>query len=494
MAGPFKDIFARLRKKPSQPDQEIEIRLNRLAELRDRALADMGDFGNHYDAASVIPPLPMEEAGPAPATQAEAPAAIDMSDLGPVVLLRRERELGVDWSDARSWFGGLPKLGGAPWPRGADGVPMHFVAQIRLADLAATHPGVPLPHSGSLAFFVQSGAVIHVPDDAQDFTPPPADLPPAYTEDGYPFDTPSILSRPTFPYWPIDFLPIDLPPRLRDTNNEELHDEICEALDEGVTAHVPRRQYALGTKTLTETYGVAPLPVWWDGAGHFIATLKKALLDAPRRGEQLAKVLGEGREYLAKLERSPEAGLEEIERQRRSIDLQEKKIAQFQAQLTQAPALQDALEGFAAGRAPWTPLTEEECAVLTDALHAARREYHEITSYHVPFDVNQLTALSLRKMMTGGEEAIAAMPDDALRAINTHYRLPSQGLQQMFGLGSSIQTVIYDNADKVLLLQLVYDDMMEWRWGDMGAFTFWITPEDLAASRFDRVEFAFECS
>ena len=40
MAGPFKDIFARLRKKPSQPDQEIEIRLNRLAELRDRARWD----------------------------------------------------------------------------------------------------------------------------------------------------------------------------------------------------------------------------------------------------------------------------------------------------------------------------------------------------------------------------------------------------------------------------------------------------------------------
>jgi uncharacterized protein YwqG len=63
----------------------------------------------------------------------------------------------------------------------------------------------------------------------------------------------------------------------------------------------------------------------------------------------------------------------------------------------------------------------------------------------------------------------------------------------MFGLGSAIQTALYDHEDDVLLLQLRYDDMMEWRFGDMGAFQFWISPEDLAEQRWDRVTMTFEC-
>jgi uncharacterized protein YwqG len=43
-----------------------------------------------------------------------------------------------------------------------------------------------------------------------------------------------------------------------------------------------------------------------------------------------------------------------------------------------------------------------------------------------------------------------------------------------------------------LLLQLVYDDLMEWFFGDVGAFQFWISPDDLKRQRWSRVQVTFE--
>ena len=55
-----------------------------------------------------------------------------------------------------SRFGGLPDLpAGTPWPE-RDGVPMEFVAQLRLADLAGLDPLGRLPADGTLVFFYNS--------------------------------------------------------------------------------------------------------------------------------------------------------------------------------------------------------------------------------------------------------------------------------------------------------------------------------------------------
>jgi uncharacterized protein YwqG len=55
-----------------------------------------------------------------------------------------------------SRFGGVPDLPpGATWPE-RDGVPMEFIAQIRLADLAAAGADERLPAHGSLLFFYNS--------------------------------------------------------------------------------------------------------------------------------------------------------------------------------------------------------------------------------------------------------------------------------------------------------------------------------------------------
>ena len=63
----------------------------------------------------------------------------------------------------------------------------------------------------------------------------------------------------------------------------------------------------------------------------------------------------------------------------------------------------------------------------------------------------------------------------------------------MFGAGVDIQgNAAVENEGNVMLLQLVYDDMIAWRFGDMGAFQFWIPPADLAAGRWKAARVTFE--
>jgi uncharacterized protein YwqG len=64
----------------------------------------------------------------------------------------------------------------------------------------------------------------------------------------------------------------------------------------------------------------------------------------------------------------------------------------------------------------------------------------------------------------------------------------------MFGRGVEIQSnAACANEGNVMLLQLVYDDMMHWQFGDIGAFQFWIPPDDLAKGNWDAVRVTFEC-
>ena len=63
----------------------------------------------------------------------------------------------------------------------------------------------------------------------------------------------------------------------------------------------------------------------------------------------------------------------------------------------------------------------------------------------------------------------------------------------MFGRGVGIQTdAACEDQGNVMLQQLVYDDMTHWEFGDMGAFQFWIPPDDLAAGNWAAARVTFE--
>jgi uncharacterized protein YwqG len=56
-----------------------------------------------------------------------------------------------------------------------------------------------------------------------------------------------------------------------------------------------------------------------------------------------------------------------------------------------------------------------------------------------------------------------------------------------------VQVEADDRKDRYLLLfQLGPDPAMDWTVGEMGPLQYWITPEDLAARRFDKTVLTIE--
>lgn len=353
-----------------------------------------------------------------------------LSQVPPVCLVRRPRLRGEDWKGAPSWLGGLPRLGGAEWPRGADGHPLPFAAQVDLAQLAAACPQSPLPDTGSLAFFLGSGAVLHVPAPGDTETPPPSDLPAAMSEDGPAFPPrPTRLTRPLFPYWPIDPVAAPLPEDMRPTG----------------------------------AFGAAQVPgcerqLWWFAVRHLYDQLGDALDDAPR---EIAERTAAG-----DLPGAAELALE-------------------QAELL---PLIEALEGFMADRKLWAPLTAEEVDIVEDLLRDARGRLPDLLRDRVPHGVEELATLCLRTMVTGSAAPLRAMPDAALDTINRACRVPTGTSHQLFGTGADNPAAFVDD---VLLLQLAPDEMVDWRFAGNGVFQFRINPVDLERGHWERTVLTF---
>lgn len=404
----------------------------------------------------------------------------------PVVLVRAARERGHSWFGARSWLGGVPRLGDAPWPRDAAGMPLPFAAQIDLAELAAACPESPLPQEGSLAFFLGTGAVVAVRPGSHEFSDPPPGLPPAFEEGGYPFPArASRLSRLLFPFWPVEPVVLNLPETMRDHREARRDEMIEQAMAELLSPHAATRAAAFA----------ADEPVlWWHGARHLADQLHVAIEGAGRLLAVREDGLRRAEAMLAALETAGASGEDRLEAARGDVSRQQAALASLRAQREGLPGMAAAIDGFVAGREPWVPLTVEEYAVAQEFLAALHAGYGDLVRHHAPHALAELTTLSLRAMVTGAPDALAAMPDAQLARINRECRLPILHQHQMFGLDGCQQSARDEHRGDLLLLQLGYDDMMEWRWGDMGLFQFWISPQALMAGDWDAAELTFECA
>jgi uncharacterized protein YwqG len=61
-------------------------------------------------------------------------------------------------------------------------------------------------------------------------------------------------------------------------------------------------------------------------------------------------------------------------------------------------------------------------------------------------------------------------------------------VHQMLGYGKELQRQVEDHlGSHIMLMQFASDPAFGWMYGDCGVAQFWITPEDLAAKRFDNV-------
>ena len=178
----------------------------------------------HMNACHVVSGI-MRRGKPIKLNAAEAKAErIDAKTLVRPFLLERARLEDVDsCQNAKSWFGGMPRLGDAAWPVYRNKKSMQFVAQIDLAELSAKTQSTIFPQTGSLAFFLipfdndefkgDAFSVIHVPTNRADPITLPLSEPPSPDElfgiDWGNFDGKENRFSSFYPEWPIHLVPLE---------------------------------------------------------------------------------------------------------------------------------------------------------------------------------------------------------------------------------------------------------------------------------------------
>lgn len=87
-------------------------------------------------------------------------------------------------------------------------------------------------------------------------------------------------------------------------------------------------------------------------------------------------------------------------------------------------------------------------------------------------------------------DGAALIPPEVVGALAGRHRARKH---QIFGEGEVVQVEADDRKDAYLLLfQLGPDPAMDWTIGEMGPLQYWITPEDLAARRFEKTVLTIE--
>ena len=428
----------------------------------------------------------------------------------PLVIARKPRVPGQGWEEANSWFGGRPRLGGLSWPRDAtSNEPLVFVAQIDLAEIARHAPE--FPTQGSLAFFVGArgscnGAVVHVTGPAaKRATEPPSDSHPVRELGSWPFpDDPGPGVEALFPFWPVQLQPLDIEVPNLDGEDVDL-EPMTKAAVAAIAELFPDRGYP-SPKSVSTVMGGAALPHWWYSARFLAGCMQNALHRAPKTLAARAPWLQKARAEYAQLTAAakPKFGVfgrraaepsPELERARLNLERVEAENAAYHRDLPRFAALVDESIAFAAAHRPTDLMPVADWEKLADLFSRARGEFEDFSRYALPYDLAEIETQSLIYMLTAEDAAYLTIPDPVRTYVNGHCLLPSSGSwHQMFGIGEDIQgCAIWENADKHLLLQLVYDETMHWRFGDVGAFQFWISPEDVKARRFENAILTFEC-
>lgn len=338
----------------------------------------------------------------------------------PTVLVSRgPRRLGVDWTGARSFLGGAPRLGAAPWPRDDKGAPLPFVAQIDLAEVAARTGGSTLPDQGSLAFFIgHPGAVVFIPE-GQAGAP---SLPPAGALDlteygGSERWRRDLAGRPLYPFWPLDLTALDVPPAPIEPKEDDdygNYDERCEALRAAQVAaverHFRRRDFNLSPNL---AFAGPRIPDWWQTAIYYAEYLAKAVLGIP----EVLKREHASREWaLRRVEEMRAKGEADIKTAVAEIKQAEAAVAMYDAKLVRMQQLQPALLEFAAevaglsnARDPWALMDPDQMARLA-SLWARNSEFALFTHNHGRFAVDYLKDEMFKALPSNGTEAFAALP------------------------------------------------------------------------------------
>jgi hypothetical protein len=263
-----------------------------------------------------------------------------------------------------------------------------------------------------------------------------------------------------------------------------------------------RRQFFFTAREAYKEVGEAERRFWWHSAQHYAQCLQTSLRHAPARIEVTRKYLNAAQSRLARLhpvgffsaiglkskEPSPEAKKAQDE-----VARLEAQVAELERTAAELEPFVREVAGWARGSDPWQPMPPEAVAQLRTIFERGRSVFAEFTRHTTPRSLPDLETETLLALATAGDRGYASLPEGIRSLINQQYLLPTQTWHQMFGRGVEIQgNAAAENEGNVMLLQLVYDDMLHWRFGDMGAYQFWIPPDDLVRGNWAAVRISFE--
>ncbi|WP_313622611.1 DUF1963 domain-containing protein [Achromobacter sp.] len=470
--------------------------------------------------------------------QAEPQAAVSESVS---VVLRRQVPPGAVES-ARSWLGGLPRMpDGVEWPRSLSSEnpqrgerPLHFLAQICCSDLPRELWGGLGPRQGWLLVFIDPNqgcpkgsdafCIMHLPQLGPE-REAPSDLGPVhdgvYGGGSYDWlpkdDVPSTWRR-----WPADLVSFPNVLHRNEHYSFATPEGFAETLYDGASVFPYEdleavRPYTFG-QALRAVHGLAKRMRTERGAKvdqHAYAVLRaEGSLDPLREsltiqlatavelaesdyrtltvdGLKRSLALVESCDTVKQLEQRLEGDLNQWRRWRLSVAEDCDEVA---AQL--------------AGRPLEMPFSQEDWSQLQSRFDG--REFHGFelcttrdggTKQLELRERWEQASLTIPEGTT--EEALAdwlnpetrpRVPADRLADLEAAARsLRSNRPHRMGGYHDGVQSdAVEGPQNQLLLLQIASDNGMDWCWGDVGAYYFWIRPEHLAAGDFSNVEMRLE--
>ena len=247
----------------------------------------------------------------------------------------------------------------------------------------------------------------------------------------------------------------------------------------------------------------APRPQWWQSAIYYCNCLRlagrlgiplasKHIRDALERDRQKLDAL-QPKSLLAGLRRSLQGASKEAPGIEARIAANQAELAKLGDQEREFRRFVEEAGEWTKGRDPWELMPPADTEKLSQLMHRAEDEFRPFTGVYASRYLAVPETTTLLTLASADEQAYATLPERARDFINQNCLLPPNVWHQMFGYPLNIQGAADDNADKHLLLQLTYDDLMFWNFGDNGVYQFWMSPDDLEKRNWAAVSMTFEC-
>jgi hypothetical protein len=455
------------------------------------------------------------------------------------LVLRRIFPPRQDRAQATSFLGGRPRLPARlAWPTTADGRGLTFLGQIDLARLPESPCRRFLPGRGALLFFANTSddltgveapggaAVLHVEEDPRDLPPrdPPPHVMPACGPDAH-FHFPwlcehrgSATDGPReFPLWPVEVHAMRLyaeAPIFGDELTPAQAEEYSERAEAGQWAAY---EAAFGPPALWE------YPTWWTeedrsrlGPDYPLALAERGRLWFPDAAWPYAwihvqifaaRLLDHLRNLKLRAERDLAAATGDrspfARRLRGLTSLEAEAAAWHERALKAGPASAAGARDRAAFRGWVERLDRPAASPLARII--GRMQGSAVRDERLPdLGPERVNRMTEQAFVAGADACLGYAPDGAWASLLPPEIRPAvlgrhepfarrkhrDGLMvrhHLLGRGRDVQGAPgRAEASHVLLAQFDTDEGMFWMWGDCGVLQVWITPEDLAARRFER--------